>query len=79
MINRLWKSLFGPKRDPILEAQLASTRAFLEDGLKGYPDCEECQCYPECRTDCPDHLKCAAQMPEYQDLFPKHFPKRENT
>ena len=54
--------------------QRAQTRALLDNGLKGYPRCAECQCYPECRLDCPDHLACAARLPEYQHLFPEAFP-----
>jgi hypothetical protein len=30
----------------------------LETGLKGFPDCKVCQCYPEGRSDCPDHKEC---------------------
>lgn len=35
-------------------------------GLKAFPDCQECQCYPECRTDCPDRIACMARLPEYK-------------
>jgi hypothetical protein len=38
-------------------------------GFKGFPECEECQCYPECRADCPDHLKCLERLPEYRPRF----------
>jgi hypothetical protein len=34
----------------------------LEAGLKGFPDCPGCQCYPEGRADCPDHLDCRARL-----------------
>lgn len=37
----------------------------IREGLKGFPDCEECQCYPECRVDCPDHKACMQKLPEY--------------
>lgn len=37
----------------------------VERGFKGFPDCDSCQCYPECRNDCPDHLKCVERLPEY--------------
>jgi hypothetical protein len=33
-------------------------------GLKGFPGCKECQCYPEGRVDCPDHLKCREWLAE---------------
>lgn len=26
--------------------------------IKSHPLCKECQCYPEGRNDCPDHMKC---------------------
>jgi hypothetical protein len=40
----------------------------IANGLKGFPDCRECQCYPECRIDCPDHLKCLERLPEYKQV-----------
>jgi hypothetical protein len=30
--------------------------------IKSHPNCEECQCYPEGRNDCPDHMKCRSRM-----------------
>lgn len=38
----------------------------ITEGFKGFPDCEECQCYPECRIDCPDHRECLKRLPEYR-------------
>jgi len=37
----------------------------IRDGLKGHPRCEICQCYPECRRDCPDWKRCYRKMREY--------------
>lgn len=36
-------------------------------GFKGFPECDVCQCYPECRCDCPEHLQCVQRMPEYAE------------
>lgn len=44
-----------PLRDPYGDA-------FLAAGLKGFPECEECQCYPEGRVDCPDHVECNKRL-----------------
>lgn len=33
--------------------------------IKQWPECSGCQCYPECRRDCPDSQKCYESMPEY--------------
>lgn len=41
------------------------TRRHLK-GINGFPECAECQCYPECRTDCPDHALCLERLPEYK-------------
>jgi hypothetical protein len=35
------------------------------NGLKAFPECKECQCYPECRIDCPDHGDCLLRLPGY--------------
>jgi hypothetical protein len=35
--------------------------------IKMHPLCAECQCYPECRTDCPEHLRCLERLPVYRD------------
>lgn len=35
--------------------------------IKGHPCCEECQCYPECRSDCQDHLQCVERLPVYAE------------
>jgi hypothetical protein len=37
----------------------------LIEPIKMHPGCEVCQCYPECRIDCPDHLKCLDALPVY--------------
>lgn len=34
--------------------------------LKAFPECAECQCYPECRMDCPDWRECLERLPEYK-------------
>lgn len=47
------------------EKQIGKPSVVVE-GLKGFPDCAVCQCYPECRKDCPDHLQCLNRLPEYQ-------------
>ena len=39
----------------------------LKNGLKGFPECAECQCYPECRNDCPNHLECVKRLPIYHE------------
>lgn len=44
----------------------AETPRWLAQGLKGFPECPECQCYPECRKDCPDRAECLKRLPEYQ-------------
>lgn len=44
-----------------------SNRDVIASGFKGFPDCEECQCYPECRNDCPDYLQCVRRLPEYAE------------
>jgi hypothetical protein len=31
-------------------------------GLKAFPLCEECQCYPEGRIDCPDSAACMVRL-----------------
>jgi hypothetical protein len=31
-------------------------------GLNGFPDCPECQCYPEGRNDCPKHRECIERL-----------------
>lgn len=38
----------------------------IEYGLLAFPNCKECQCYPECRTDCPNHLQCLERLPGYR-------------
>lgn len=38
------------------------SREALEAGLKGFPGDPVCQCYPEGRKDCPDHLDCRARL-----------------
>jgi hypothetical protein len=43
-----------------------SLTAAVAMGFKGFPDCPECQCYPECRVDCPDREKCLDALPHYQ-------------
>lgn len=30
--------------------------------IKMHLQCESCQCYPECRNDCPDFPKCAVRL-----------------
>lgn len=45
---------FGRRRPPALTPPAWA----VVNGLKAYPDCVECQCYPEGRLDCPDHLQC---------------------
>lgn len=40
-------------------------------GIKDWPDCTECQCYPECRNDCPDWVACYERLPVY------HNPKTD--
>jgi hypothetical protein len=45
--------------------------AWFATQLKGHPLCTECQCYPECRKDCPDNLRCHERMPVYDDTLPK--------
>jgi hypothetical protein len=30
--------------------------------IKCHPGCDICQCYPEGRNDCPDHMKCRARL-----------------
>lgn len=32
------------------------------EGLKGFPDCTDCQCYPEGRVDCLDHKGCRRRL-----------------
>lgn len=58
VINRI-KRLFSrpppPQRNYEMEALLAR-------GFKGYPDDPNCQCYPECRIDCPDHVECKKRL-----------------
>lgn len=34
--------------------------------IKSHPDCKECQCYPECRMDCPDWRQCLERLPVYR-------------
>ena len=36
----------------------AATIELLARGFQGFPDCTECQCYPEGRNDCPKHREC---------------------
>lgn len=45
----------------------------VENGFKAFPNCTICQCYPECRVDCPDHQSCLDRLPEYKisDLVEK--------
>ena len=38
--------------------------AFMQP-IKSWPNDRGCQCYPECRNDCPDSMKCYDAMPEY--------------
>lgn len=45
-------------------------KEWLATQLKGHMQCTECQCYPECRTDCPDNLKCHERLPVYDDTLP---------
>lgn len=35
--------------------------------IKSYPECEVCQCYPECRNDCPDWRQCVERLPVYRE------------
>jgi len=42
-------------------------RDVIAAGFQGFHDCEVCQCYPECRCDCPDHLQCVRRLPEYAE------------
>lgn len=35
--------------------------------IKQHLLCDECQCYPECRKDCPDYLQCVRRLPEYAE------------
>jgi hypothetical protein len=34
--------------------------------IKSHPGCAACQCYPECRIDCPDRERCLDRLPGYQ-------------
>jgi hypothetical protein len=47
----------------LVRAAEANGRA-LREGLKGFPG-PGCQCYPECRVDCPDSAKCLEMLPVY--------------
>lgn len=38
------------------------------EGLKAFSDCQPCQCYPECRIDCPDHRQCLERLPVYKQV-----------
>lgn len=52
-----------PKETPASEAlRDPYGGALLAAGLKGFPECEECQCYPEGRIDCPDHVECNKRL-----------------
>jgi hypothetical protein len=42
-------------------------RQDVADGYQGFPECEACQCYPECRNDCPNYLECVRRLPEYAE------------
>lgn len=46
----------------LVEQMKADAKERLASGLKGFPDCQECQCYPEGRKDCPDHQSCREKL-----------------
>lgn len=62
-----WLSMlidFGSGATP--QAQPICVSRPIAGGLKVFPECTECQCYPECRADCADHMECLGRLPEYR-------------
>jgi hypothetical protein len=58
------KNLFRSDPNPMVLMVQAEAKARLDAGLKGFPGCKGCQCYPEGRVDCQDHLKCREWLDE---------------
>jgi hypothetical protein len=56
----VWRLLLRCLRKP--EPYVHREPSWITNGLKGFPECEECQCYPECRIDCPDNEKCLERL-----------------
>jgi hypothetical protein len=60
------RRLFKPAEHPLVYLAKAQAKAHLDAGLKGFPGCKNCQCYPEGRNDCPDHMKCRAWLEQLE-------------
>lgn len=58
---------YGRKLSELSERASPKVDRRVLDGLKAFPNCVECQCYPECRNDCPDYLQCLERLPVYRN------------
>jgi hypothetical protein len=63
------KNLFREPESPMVLMVQTEAKARLDAGLKGFPGCPGCQCYPEGRNDCADHMKCREWLAENERRY----------
>lgn len=56
----------GGRKGPMVRSEREEGRmSAFDQPIKAHALCHGCQCYPECRNDCPDSAECYDAMPEY--------------